>query len=133
MSIGVGLFFIAVGAILAFAVNDRTVGNFDLSAIGVILMLVGVVGTSISMLIWNKYGAGGRRARLIERDLPGGRVVEREVPPGRVVERETPVGRVLHVDSTRNGATERIIERDIPPPPEERVVEEDVPRRRRRW
>ena len=132
MSIGVGLFLIAVGAILAFAVRDSTIGNLDVSVVGVILMIVGAAGTTISMLVWNKYTPSRRRARLIERELPGGRVIEREIPPGRIVEREAPVGRVIHVDTTPNG-TERIIEEEVPPSPSDRVGPGDTPPRRRTW
>jgi hypothetical protein len=129
MSIGVGLFLIGVGAILAFAVRDTTVGNLDVSVVGVILMIIGAAGSVISQMVWSKYQPGRRRARLIERDLPGGRVVEREIPPGRIIEREAPVGRVIHVDSTPNG-TERIIEQEVPPPPADQPRPGDPPRRR---
>ena len=134
MSIGVGLFLVAVGAIFAFAVNDSSIGNLDVSAVGVILMVIGAVGTAISMLVWNKYAPTSRRARLIERELPGGRVVEREVPPGRIVEREAPVGRVIHVDSSPDGTTERIVEQEVPPPTREYEVRNGTmpPRRRSR-
>jgi hypothetical protein len=133
MSIGVGLFLVAVGAIFAFAVNDSSIGNLDVSAVGVILMVIGAVGTAISMLVWNKYQPTQRRARLIERELPGGRVVEREVPPGRIVEREAPVGRVIHVDNTGN--TERIVEHEVPPSSTEHEVHNGnlPPRRSRSW
>ncbi|HEX5494820.1 MAG TPA: DUF6458 family protein [Mycobacteriales bacterium] len=40
MGFGIGVFFLALGAILAFAVNIH-ISGIDLSAIGVILMLVG--------------------------------------------------------------------------------------------
>nr|MDQ3758238.1 DUF6458 family protein [Actinomycetota bacterium] len=43
MGIGVSVFLIAVGAILAFAVEVSTEG-FDLDTIGVILMIVGAIG-----------------------------------------------------------------------------------------
>jgi Domain of unknown function (DUF6458) len=131
MSIGVGLFLVAIGAILAFAVNDTSVGNLDVSAVGIILMVIGAVGTTISMLVWNKYQPTQRRARLIERELPGGRVVEREVPPGRIVEREAPAGRVIRVDSTPRD-TERIVEQEVPPDPDARNGSVP-PRRSRTW
>lgn len=41
MGFGIGVFFLALGAILTFAVDFR-ISGIDLDAIGVILMLVGV-------------------------------------------------------------------------------------------
>ena len=48
MSIGASLFLIAVGAILKFAVT-ADVSGLELSTIGVILMVVGVIGLLISL------------------------------------------------------------------------------------
>jgi len=69
MGIGVSIFLIAVGAILAFAVNVSS-GGIDLNTIGVILMVVGVIGLAVTMLILNG-GAGGwyggpRRRTVVE-------------------------------------------------------------------
>ncbi len=60
MGIGVSLILIAVGAILAFAVN-ATVSGLDLSTIGVILMIAGAIGLVTSMLIFGRSSMGGRR------------------------------------------------------------------------
>ncbi len=49
MTIGVALFLIAVGAILRFAVTD-SISGVDLSTVGVILMLVGILGLLLSLL-----------------------------------------------------------------------------------
>jgi hypothetical protein len=130
MSLGVGLFLIAVGAILAFAVQDSTIGNVDVSVVGVILMIIGLAGSAISMMVWSRYSPSRRRTSLIERDLPGGRVIEREIPPGRIIERESPPTRVVHVENTPNG-TERIIEEDVPPPPSAQMTRHGDPRRSR--
>ncbi|HEX6936225.1 MAG TPA: DUF6458 family protein, partial [Actinomycetes bacterium] len=43
MGIGVSIFLIAVGAILAFALNVD-VSGVDLSVVGYILMIVGLIG-----------------------------------------------------------------------------------------
>jgi hypothetical protein len=51
MGIGVSIFLIAVGAILAFAVN-WTVSGLDLDVVGYILMIVGVVGLIMTAFIW---------------------------------------------------------------------------------
>lgn len=70
MGIGVSVFLIAVGAILAFAVEVSTEG-FDLDTIGVILMIVGAIGLLASLLFWSSfspYGAGGRREEVVYRD-----------------------------------------------------------------
>ena len=51
MSLGAGLFLIAVGAILKFAVTADLAG-IDLQVVGVILMVIGVVGFAISMFLY---------------------------------------------------------------------------------
>lgn len=51
MGIGVGIFLAAVGAILAFAVDD-TVKNVDLVAIGYILMAAGVIGILLDLIVF---------------------------------------------------------------------------------
>ena len=48
MTVGVALFLIAVGAILRFAITD-SISGVDLSTVGVILMVVGVVGLLIAL------------------------------------------------------------------------------------
>ena len=60
MGIGVSVFLLAIGAILAFAV-DLTVSGLDLATVGVILMIVGAIGLVTSMLIFGR-GSVGRRA-----------------------------------------------------------------------
>ena len=67
MGIGVSVFLIAVGAVLAFAVNDE-VSGIDISVIGWILMGAGALGLVVTLLIW------GPRRRAA-----GETVVERRV------------------------------------------------------
>jgi hypothetical protein len=69
MGIGVSLFLIAVGAILAFAVN-ATVNGLDLIAVGWILMAVGLAGVVISLVFWSTWGGfgGTHRETYVERD-----------------------------------------------------------------
>jgi Domain of unknown function (DUF6458) len=62
MGIGVSLILIAVGAILTWAV-ETSVSGLDINAVGVILMIVGLVGLLISLVFWSSWGAG----------IPGGR------------------------------------------------------------
>ncbi len=66
MGIGASLFLIALGAILAFALNVQ-VSGIDLDAIGVILMIVGAVGLVLSLLFWSSF-APFRRDRTVVRD-----------------------------------------------------------------
>jgi hypothetical protein len=68
----VGLFLIAVGAVLTFAVNVSTTG-FNINTIGVILMIVGALGVLLDLIIFaprrrTATTAGGRRTIVEERD-----------------------------------------------------------------
>ncbi len=72
MGIGTSIFLIAVGAILAFAVN-ADVSGLEISTIGIILMICGVLGLLISLLyasMWRDRARGGvaTRERVVERD-----------------------------------------------------------------
>ena len=60
MGIGVSVFLLAIGAILAFAVEVNTNG-LDLNTVGVILMIAGVIGLLTSFMFWDRLGFGGRR------------------------------------------------------------------------
>src|SRR5919112_1388098 len=62
MRIGASLFLIACGAILTFAVT-KEVNGIDLSTIGVILMIVGVLGLLITLILANTR----RRTDIIHR------------------------------------------------------------------
>ena len=68
MGIGASVFFIALGAILAFAVDFELVG-LDIKVIGIILMIAGAIGLALTMLVF------GRRDRGI---VAEDRVVTRE-------------------------------------------------------
>jgi hypothetical protein len=69
MGFGVSLFLIAVGAVLAFAV-DATVNGLDLVAVGWILMIVGAIGLIASLIFWSTWGGFNthRRETYVERD-----------------------------------------------------------------
>ena len=67
MGIGVSVFLIAVGAILAFAV-DVTASGVDLDTVGVILMIVGAIGLLASMLFWSSMSPMSRRDEVVVRD-----------------------------------------------------------------
>ena len=76
MRTGIGLMFVCVGAILAFAVTTNT-SVFNLHTAGWVIMLIGLVGL---VLPRRTYGWLGRRL-LVRRTYPGGRVDEVAVPP----------------------------------------------------
>ncbi|HEX2411065.1 MAG TPA: DUF6458 family protein [Solirubrobacteraceae bacterium] len=57
MGIGTSLFLIAVGAILYFAVN-ADISGLEISTIGIILMVVGVIGLLISLFFLSSYRRG---------------------------------------------------------------------------
>lgn len=89
MGIGVSVFLIAAGAILAFAVND-SVSGVNLVVIGWILMGAGVLGFLMSLAVF-----GPRRRRSASRTVvqddsyaaqPGGASTDQ--PGGRRVVRE---------------------------------------------
>ena len=68
MGIGVSLFLIAIGAILIWAVEAEVAG-VDITAIGVILLIVGAVGALLSIMFWSTWGGfGGRREERVVRE-----------------------------------------------------------------
>lgn len=69
MTLGTSLFLLAVGAILKFAVSDSIEG-VDLSTVGLILMIVGVLGLLLALFLMNRDPRGGDRVVERERDLP---------------------------------------------------------------
>jgi hypothetical protein len=50
MGIGTSLFLIAAGAILRYAVTD-SISGVDLTTVGLILMIVGIVGLVLSLFL----------------------------------------------------------------------------------
>jgi hypothetical protein len=60
MGLGFGLFLIAVGAILTWAVDVNS-SSVDVNTIGVILMIIGAVGIVLSMIFWSTWGGFHRR------------------------------------------------------------------------
>jgi hypothetical protein len=74
MGIGVSIFLIAVGLILALAVNVTTSG-VDIDTIGWILVVVGAVGLLLSLLFWSSVGSWGPwRRETYVRDDPYNRL-----------------------------------------------------------
>jgi hypothetical protein len=68
MSIGASIFLIAVGLILALAVNVDLSG-IDVQTIGWILTLVGVGGLVLSLAVWNRRRVTVREEAVV-RDQP---------------------------------------------------------------
>ncbi len=78
MGMGTSIFLIAIGAILAFAVEVETEG-VNLNTIGVILLIVGAIGAVLSMIFWSSWGGWGG-TRVVEGRSTGRRtVVEEEI------------------------------------------------------
>ena len=66
MGIGTSLLLIAIGAILYFAVN-ADISGLEISTIGLILMVIGVVGLLISMFFLSQARRGPTE-RTVVRD-----------------------------------------------------------------
>ena len=58
MGLGVSLVLVAAGAILVWGVTSEPSG-LDLDAIGVILMVIGIVGFVLSMILWRSWWGPG--------------------------------------------------------------------------
>ena len=83
MTIGVGIFLMVLGAILAFAVQTDVPG-INVNSLGIILLLIGLVAVLYSLVFWSNL-AGSARGRIIaRRRLVGGtraeEVVEERCP-----------------------------------------------------
>lgn len=65
MQIGASLFLIAIGAVLRWAVDYR-VSGINISTVGTILLVVGVIGLAVTLVLWSTR----RRTDVIhERDV----------------------------------------------------------------
>jgi hypothetical protein len=89
MTLGVSLLLVAAGAILVWGVTGEVQG-IDVDAVGVILMVVGVIGFILSLIFWETWGRGpiGRRVTYVEGDAPVRRRTVEATPARRVVEEE---------------------------------------------
>lgn len=74
MGVGVSLILIAVGAVLAWAVDVSTSG-FNVNTVGYILLIVGIIGLLLSLIFWSSWGGPGyftgggrRRTTVVEED-----------------------------------------------------------------
>lgn len=71
MGIGSSLFLIAVGAILYFAV-DADVSGLEISTVGIILMIIGIIGLVITLFFLGSW-RDRRRTVVEERPVARGR------------------------------------------------------------
>lgn len=85
MGIGASIFLIAVGLILALAVNADVAG-VDLQTIGWILTAVGVIGLVMTMVI---FAPRRRRATVIDRGVVDGDLPVDDLPRRQVVRERT--------------------------------------------
>jgi len=69
MGIGVGIFLLAFGAILTFAVDWRVAG-LDLHAVGWILMAAGVIGLLFFTYFWSRRRALPPSRHGVQSDEP---------------------------------------------------------------
>jgi uncharacterized protein DUF6458 len=73
VGIGVSIFLIAIGAILAFAVS-ASVSGVDVQAVGWILLIVGLIGLVLSMIFWSSWGGpaywSSRRRTYVDQGPP---------------------------------------------------------------
>ena len=72
MGIGTSIFLIAFGAILRYAVN-ADISGLEISTVGLILMIAGVLGLVISLLymtMWSRRRAApGERVTVRDREV----------------------------------------------------------------
>jgi hypothetical protein len=97
MGIGVSIFLLAVGAILAFAVNVPTDG-IELDTVGVILIILGLVGLLASLVWWDDWMP---RRRTVAYDDEGDVIVRRRRP------------RVVTIDDADDGVVDVVEDRPV--------------------
>jgi predicted membrane channel-forming protein YqfA (hemolysin III family) len=67
MGLGVGIFLLAAGAVLTFALHvNPTNGALDVRTIGWILMGAGALGIVLSMVFWSSWGGFTRRREAVD-------------------------------------------------------------------
>ena len=103
MGVGVSVFLIAVGAILAFAVNITTQG-LDLSVVGVILMIVGILGLLADFVIFGQNRPFSRQTTVVNERPP-------VVDPGPAVVEERYVDEVPYVAPDEVVTRRRVVRR----------------------
>ena len=77
MRLGTGIFLLALGAILTFAISAQ-VSGIDLDVVGWILIVVGALGILIELAVW-----APRRRRVVRTDAVDGGPVRRSTTEER--------------------------------------------------
>ncbi|MGF7236429.1 MAG: DUF6458 family protein [Frankia sp.] len=110
MTIGAGIFLMAVGAILAFAVHVSLSG-LNIAVIGVILMIAGAIGIALDLTVFaprrrasignarigptgGLYGEGPLGETVTVEDVPSGDVPIADVPSEYIPVERVPVSDV---------------------------------------
>ncbi len=68
-SIGLSLLLVAVGAVCYWAVRASAISGVDIRAVGIILMVIGLLGLVLSLLFWASFFPYPRRGS--REDDPG--------------------------------------------------------------
>jgi hypothetical protein len=63
MGLGVGIFLLAIGAVLAFAIHVNSNGAVDINTVGYILMAAGGLGILLSLIFWSSWAGPGYFSR----------------------------------------------------------------------
>lgn len=58
MGISLSILLVAIGAVLTWAVSAE-VSGIDITAVGVILLIVGILGFLLSLVFWSSWGGFG--------------------------------------------------------------------------
>lgn len=66
MGIGVSIVLLAVGAILAFAIEVESSGGVNVNTVGIILMVAGGIGILAFMTVFGSMGGRGRTDVVVE-------------------------------------------------------------------
>jgi hypothetical protein len=103
MSTGTCIALIAVGAILRYAVTTTRTHGINVHAVGLIVLLAGVLGLLLSLLVWSPLNPNRRRAARTTSYDDGRR------PPRVVEERRT------YRDETPHNLQDSTLYRDDPP------------------
>lgn len=107
MGVAVSLIIIAVGAILAFAVNPSGNPSVDPNTAGWVLIVVGIAALILDLLLWEAWGPAYLRRRRVAYDVGyAARPVAPVAPPPAAPSRRTVIEEDV-VDSPPPG----------PPPP----------------
>jgi hypothetical protein len=82
MGIGGSIALLVIGAILAFAVRDSTLGGWlDIHVVGWVLIVAGLVGLVLTLWVWNS-----RRTRVVAAPPPTASGYVAPSPEEQVVE-----------------------------------------------